>query len=178
MCYDHYPTLNLGLAWEHEWERDYGMNHSANWDAARHGFGYDDVRPGLPEWVTMLINKSDGTSNETYLSTDGGKINVSVGEGQSYLLYNGDTEYIMLSDMVSVADARASATSRSRSGMSYINEHHPDARSLIPPTCSTLLMSRTHLHLAFTTISRLISRCSRLSTHMSSAMNLTTVWNT
>ncbi|MDE6485319.1 MAG: DUF5119 domain-containing protein [Duncaniella sp.] len=133
LCYDHYPTLTLGLAWEHEWERDYGMNHSANWDAARHGFEYDDMRPGRPEWVNMVINKTDGTSNETYLGTDGGKINVSVGEGQSYLLYNGDTEYIMLSDMVSLTDARASATSRSRSGMSYINEHHPDARSTNPP---------------------------------------------
>ena len=133
LCYDHYPTLTLGLAWEHEWERDYGMNHAANWDAALHGFEYDDIRPGRPEWVNMVINKADGTSNETYLSTDGGKINVSVGEGQSYLLYNGDTEYIVLSDMVSMTEARASATSRSRAGMSYINEHHPDARSTNPP---------------------------------------------
>lgn len=133
LCYDHYPSLSLGLAWEHEWERDYGMNHAANWDAAKHGFEYDDIRPESPEWVNMVINKPDGTTNEKFLKPEGGKISVDLGEGQSYLLYNGDTEYIMLSDVASLTDARASASSRSRSGMTYINEHHPDVRSTNPP---------------------------------------------
>ncbi|MDE5608515.1 MAG: DUF5119 domain-containing protein [Muribaculaceae bacterium] len=133
LCYDHYPSLTLGLDWEHEWERDYGMNHSANWDAGLHGFEYDDIRPERPEWVNMVINKPDGTSGERYLTPEGGKINVDLGEGQSYLLYNGDTEYILLHDIASLNDARATATSRSRSGMTYINEHHPDARSTNSP---------------------------------------------
>ncbi|MDE6338709.1 MAG: DUF5119 domain-containing protein [Muribaculaceae bacterium] len=133
LCYDHYPTLSLDLAWEHEWERDYGMNHCANWDSMLHGFEYDDIRPERPEWVNMVINRSDGTTIEKYLQPEGGKINVDLGEGQSYLLYNGDTEYIMLSDIASLTDARAAASSRSRSGMSYINEHHPDVRSTNPP---------------------------------------------
>ncbi|MDE5568696.1 MAG: DUF5119 domain-containing protein [Muribaculaceae bacterium] len=133
LCYDHYPSLSLGLAWEHEWERDYGMNHAANWDAAKHGFEYDDMRPERPEWVNMVITKPDGTTGEKYLKPEGDEFMVDLGEGQSYLLYNGDTEYIMLSDVASLNDARASATSRSRSGLSYINEHHPDVRSTNPP---------------------------------------------
>ncbi|MDE6538122.1 MAG: DUF5119 domain-containing protein [Muribaculaceae bacterium] len=133
LCYDHYPSLTLGLTWEHEWERDYGMNHAANWDATLHGFEYDDIRPERPEWVNMVINKPDGTTGEKYLGPEGGKINVELGGGQSYLLYNGDTEYILLSDMASMSEARATATSRSRSGMVYINEHHPSARSTNPP---------------------------------------------
>lgn len=133
LCYDHFPTLTFNLAWEKEWERDYGMNHAANWDASLHGFMYDDIRPERPEWVNMIITKPDGTITEKFLDPEGGKIDVDLGEGQSYLLYNGDTEYIMLSDIVSLADARATASSRSRSGMSYINEHHPNARSTNPP---------------------------------------------
>lgn len=133
LCYEHFPTLTLGLTWEHEWERDYGMNHAAGWDAELHGFGYDDIRPERPEWVNMVITKPDGTTGEKFLNPDGGKFNVDLGDGHSYLLYNGDTEYILLSDVASLNDARATATSRSRAGMSYINEHHPDARSTNPP---------------------------------------------
>ena len=133
LCYDHYPTLTVGLNWEHEWERDYGMNHAANWDSELHGFEYDDVRPQRPEWVNMIINKPDGTTGEKYLKPEGGKIDVDLGEGYSYLFYNGDTEYIMLRDIASHSDARASASSRSRAGLSYINEHHPDARSTNAP---------------------------------------------
>lgn len=133
LCYDHYPSLTLGLTWEYEWERDYGMNHAANWDAALHGFEYDSLRPKRPEWVNMVINKPDGTSSEKYLKPEGGKFLVETGGGQSYLLYNGDTEYILFSDVASLADARAYASYRSRSGLSYINEHHPSVRSTNPP---------------------------------------------
>ncbi|MDE5552601.1 MAG: DUF5119 domain-containing protein, partial [Muribaculaceae bacterium] len=48
-------------------------------------------------------------------------------------LYNGDTEYILFSDMASLADARATSTTRTRAGMAYITERHPDVRSINPP---------------------------------------------
>lgn len=133
LCYDHYPTLEFNLAWEHEWERDYGMNHASNWDVKLHGFEYDELRPERPEWVNVVVNRADGTSTEKYISPEGGKFNVDLGKGQSYLLYNGDTEYIMLSDVASLTDARASATGRSRAGLTYINEHHPGVKSTNPP---------------------------------------------
>ncbi len=132
LCYDHYPSVSLGLEWEHEWERDYGMNHASNWDEALHGFGYDEIRPERPEWVRLLINKSDGTVGERILSSDGGDVKVDLGEGQSYLLYNGDTEYILLSDMASLTNAQATASSRSRAGLS-LADMHPGARSTNPP---------------------------------------------
>lgn len=133
LCYDHYPTLTLDLEWEYEWERDYGMMHASNWDSEKHGIEYDALRPLRPEWVNMVINKSDGTSNEKYLKPEGDKLDVEIGGGRSYLLYNGDTEYILLSDMATLTEARASASTRTRAGISYINEHHPDARSTNPP---------------------------------------------
>ena len=133
LCYDHYPSLSFGLAWEQEWERDYGMNHAADWDSSLHGFDYEDLRPECPEWVNMVISKPDGTSAEKHMTPQGGKIMVDVDAQQSYLLYNGDTEYIKLSDVASFTDARATATSRSRSGITYINDKYPDVRSTNPP---------------------------------------------
>lgn len=133
LCYNHFPSLGVSLSWEYEWERDYGMNHSANWDAAFHGFGYDDLRPGKPEWVNIIRFCTDGTRYEHYVDNDGEDIMIDEGEGQSLLLYNGDTEYIILSDIASPPAARASATGRSRTSLSYVTEVFPTARTTNPP---------------------------------------------
>lgn len=118
LCYDHFPTLNLKLDWELEWERDYGMTHKANWDKSIHRYEYDHLRPSVPEWVKMVKYYDDGQRAERFFSPDGGKFEVDENEKCSYLFYNGDTEYIILSDVASLTDARATATSRTRSGSS------------------------------------------------------------
>ncbi|MDE6369886.1 MAG: DUF5119 domain-containing protein [Duncaniella sp.] len=133
LCYDHYPKALLTFDWEQEWERDYGMGHKASWDAGRHGFEYDDLRPTPPEWVNMVKYRNNVTDGEHYLTPDGGNVILKEEENYSFLLYNGDTEYIVLSDIASHPDARASATQRSRSSISYIMEHHPGSRSSNPP---------------------------------------------
>ncbi|MDE6498545.1 MAG: DUF5119 domain-containing protein [Muribaculaceae bacterium] len=134
LCYDHYPALELSLSWEHEWERDYGMNHAANWDAELHGFAYNALKPGKPEWVTSLRYTADGNAVQKHMDPDGGKIILEDdNEASSLLLYNGDTEYIVLSDMASLPDARASATLRSRTSLSYVMDRHPGARSTNSP---------------------------------------------
>lgn len=133
LCYHHYPSLDVSLSWEHEWERDYGMNHPVNWDASLHGFGYDALRPGMPEWVNLIHFAADGTRNENYLSNAGDNVMVDYGDGQSLLLYNGDTEYIIFSDIASPPDARASATSRTRTSLTAVTERHPTARTTNPP---------------------------------------------
>lgn len=132
LCYNHFRTAAVSLAYEREWERDYGMAYAANWDKAYYGFDYLSLRPNLPEWV-MLLKYTDGTMSEKLLSTDGGEVIVDGSENQSFLFYNGDTEYIVLSDMASLPDARASATSRSRATIPYIMERHPNTRSTNPP---------------------------------------------
>lgn len=133
LCYNHYPSMAVSLSWEHEWERDYGMNHSANWDASLHGFGYDALRPVKPEWVNIIRFSSDGTRHEHYIGNDGEDIMVDEDEHQSLLFYNGDTEYIILSDMASPPEARASATGRSRTSLTYFSDIHPTARTTNPP---------------------------------------------
>ncbi|MDE6394612.1 MAG: DUF5119 domain-containing protein, partial [Duncaniella sp.] len=133
LCYNHYPSLDVSLSWEHEWERDYGMNHSATWDASLHGFGYEDLRPGKPEWVNLIRFAADGSRHENFLGNDGANVMMDMGEGQSLLLYNGDTEYIILSDIATPPKARASATARTRTSLAAVSERHPDARTTNPP---------------------------------------------
>lgn len=134
ICYDHFPTADISLSWEQEWERDYGMGHSDAWDKDFYGFDYNEIRPNTPEWVIMVRYSEDGEmSTEKYFSPDGGQLVLNTKYNNSYLLYNGDTEYNVISDMVSLPNAKATATGRTRSSISYINELHPDARSMNPP---------------------------------------------
>lgn len=132
LCYNHFRTASVSLTWEREWERDYGTAHASDWDRAIYGFEYQALRPDMPEWVT-LVTYSDEEQSESYLSVDGGNVSVDGKSNRSFLLYNGDTEYIVLSDMASLNDARASTTSRSRSSLSYFASVYPELRSTNPP---------------------------------------------
>lgn len=133
LCFNHFRTAAVALSWEHEWERDYGMAHATNWDAAFHGRQYSDLRPTLPEGVTMITYSSEANPRETFMSNAGQDINLGEPGEHSLLFYNNDTEYIVLSDMASLAEARASTTSRSRSTLAYITSVYPDVRSTNPP---------------------------------------------
>lgn len=133
LCYNHFRSVAVSLSWEHEWERDYGKHHVASWDASLHGRDYDDLRPDKAEWVNLIHFSADGSRYENFLKNHGGDVNVDEGDGQSFLLYNGDTEYIILSDIATPPNARASATGRSRSSLTYVSERHPTARTTNPP---------------------------------------------
>lgn len=133
LCYDHFPRAVVSFDWEREWERDYGMSHPANWDANYYGFEYDILRPGTPEWINLVKYRDGLPDGERFFSPSGGDIMFTEEGEHSFLFYNGDTEYIVLSDIASLPDARASATLRSRSSISYIMERHPDTRSANPP---------------------------------------------
>ncbi len=135
LCYDHFPAIDLKFAWEQEWERDYGHNHVSTWDALYHGYEYDDLRPTIPEWVNVIRYFEDGAPLEKYLSPEGLKFEVEEERECSMLLYNGDTEYIVLSDVASLTKARAAASSRSRAGSSLeaIYSVHEGARTTNPP---------------------------------------------
>lgn len=134
LCYNHFPSLDISLSWEHEWERDYGMSHAANWDPSFYGFEYESLRPGKPEWVNFIRFSADGSHSETYLSEDKGKLTIDQEEGQSLLLYNGDTEYIVIEDIASLSDARATPTTRTRGGsISYVMAQHPGLSTTNPP---------------------------------------------
>ena len=133
LCYDHYPRAAVSFQWEQEWERDYGMGHPAAWNAGYFGFDYNELRPSIPEWINLVKYRDNLPDGEHYLKPEGGDV-VLMEEGErSFLFYNGDTEYIVLSDIASLNDARASASPRSRTSIGYILERHPDTRSANPP---------------------------------------------
>lgn len=121
LCYDHFPAIDLRFLWEQEWERDYGMNHIGSWDPEKHRYAYDELRPLVPEWVKMVKYYDDGRMVEQFFTPEGQRFEVPSDDQCSILFYNGDTEYIVLSDVASLQDARATATSRTRSGASLKN---------------------------------------------------------
>ena len=134
ICYNHFPVADVTLSWEQEWERDYGMGYAAAWDKDFYGFDYDYLKPERPEWVNLIRYTGTGeVSSEKYFSPSGGQLMLDPHNDKSLLLYNGDTEYIVLSDIASLPDARATATTRTRASISYIIERHPGVRSMNPP---------------------------------------------
>lgn len=135
LCYNHFPVADIALSWEQEWERDYGMSHSSVWDKDFYGFGYDDLRPDLPEWVALVRYSKDGEiTNEKYFPAKGGELMINTETDKAFLLYNGDTQFIFFSDLASLSEARASANTRTRAGsISYIMEKHPGVRTVAPP---------------------------------------------
>ncbi|MDE7414687.1 MAG: DUF5119 domain-containing protein [Muribaculaceae bacterium] len=134
ICYNHFPVADISLSWEQEWERDYGLSYSLAWDKTYYGFDYNEIRPETPEWVSLIRYSEDGSvSNEKYFSPKGGQLILNSETDKSFLFYNGDTEYIVLSDLASMNQARATATTRTRASISYIMERHPGVRSMNPP---------------------------------------------
>lgn len=135
ICYDHFPTMDVDFSWELEWERDYGMHHHANWDPAQQGFDYEELRPSQPEWVKMVRYFDDGRIMERFFTPEGDKFEVDKDEESSILFYNGDTEYIILSDAASLHDVRASATTRTRAGtaLQAMQEMYQSSRTTNPP---------------------------------------------
>ena len=134
LCFNHFRTAAGALEGEYEWERDYGAGHAAGWDADFHGFGYDALRPERPEGVTLLTYALGGTEPSTsFLPVEGADVNLGEGGEHSLLFFNNDTEYIVISDIASLPEARATTTSRSRSSLGLIKEKHPDERTINPP---------------------------------------------
>lgn len=128
LCYDHYRSIAVNLDWELEWERDYGAHNSEGWDSGINGY-YDDLRPSVPEGVTML--RYSANTHEPARMFFGNKGGESVVDEGTFglLFYNNDTEYIVLSDEASLASARATTTGRSRASLA---DMHPGERTISP----------------------------------------------
>lgn len=133
LCYNHYPSAGITLDWEREWERDYGSGHVSTWDATEMGLEYSQLRPGVPEWVNLVKYGISDVPGQDFLQSSGGDIVLDEGGGQSFLFYNGDTEYIVLHDIASLSQIRATPTSRTRASISYIMARHPGLSTTNPP---------------------------------------------
>ncbi len=145
LCYNHeehsygYRT-QVTVSWEQEWELDYGKNWSEQWDATASGTTYDELRPGIPAGLAVVVythEEEDQTDpratmeNEYHLSPGGGKIYTN-GKDCSLLFYNDDTRYIVFSDMASLLSASASTRTRTRSSYS-MDAAHAGEHTVSPP---------------------------------------------
>ncbi|MCM1440813.1 MAG: DUF5119 domain-containing protein [Roseburia sp.] len=120
LCYDHEGLTDIAFGWEKEWERDYGCNHAASWDAEFHGLGYDDLRPDVASSVTMIAYPAAGESYNLFLSAEGAKV-PALATG-SLLFYNDDTECVVIDETASIPNAIATTTGRSRSSLQPLHK--------------------------------------------------------
>lgn len=134
LCFDHdshAPRFATNVTIEHslEWEQPYEnrTDWALNWPGLGLAFGYDDLRPAIPEGIRMKAFNVGGTRIETNLSPAGQEIYLPPGEN-SLLFYNNDTEYIVFNDMGSYEEASATTRSRYRSSYSG-NPYYAPARS-------------------------------------------------
>ncbi|MDE6652535.1 MAG: DUF5119 domain-containing protein [Paramuribaculum sp.] len=129
LCYDHFRNTAIELSYEQVWERDYGMNHSQNWDSDTHG-EYNSYCPGLPETISMhAYSQESGESSLFFLDHKGGIAGLRSGKCD-ILLYNNDTEYVVVDDNATVAEMTATTTTRSRSTLTPL---HSGERTVSPP---------------------------------------------
>lgn len=120
ICYDHDEhsfsvKLYAVTLWEQEWERPYDYDWKENWP---YGLDrtYDDLRPEIPEGITAKVYGDDNYRTEAFYDTEGGKLPLKEGNN-SILMYNNDTEYIILNGFG--ASKTATATTRTLSRASY-----------------------------------------------------------
>lgn len=130
LCYDHYRRSAITLDYEREWERDYGEGLLGGWNAEDCGSSYDELRPGLPESVSMVVYpENDSLPSLYFLGRDGGE--ADLGAGQSDILfYNNDTEYVVIEESASLPQVSATTTTRSRSTLEPM---HAGERTVSPP---------------------------------------------
>lgn len=120
LCYNHEEhafavKVYAVTSWEQEWERPYDYDWQKNWP---YGLDrtYDDLRPEIPEGITAKVYGDDNYRTEAFYDAEGGKLPLKEGNN-SILMYNNDTEYIILDGFS--ASNTATATTRTLSRASY-----------------------------------------------------------
>lgn len=111
-------VTDIAITYEPAWELPY-ENHTdwkGQWDGLAMGFGYDALRPSLPEGIRMKAYNVNGNHIETNMPASGEDTYITPGENV-LLFYNNDTEFIVFNDMDSYSDA--SVTTRNRYRSSY-----------------------------------------------------------
>lgn len=133
LCFDHdthSPSVKVSVLpqWEQEWERAYDYDWKTNWNSAW-GYGYDELRPGISSGIRATVYREGENPSENNLPAEGGMLPLREGEA-AVLFYNNDTEYIVFSDLGTVASAKATTRTLSRGGF---KEMHAGERTVDQP---------------------------------------------
>lgn len=120
LCFNH-PEHALRYAsyveatYERVWEVPYGerTDWTGAWSSLGLGFGYDALRPTLPEGLRVSAYDAAGKHAVMNLQPEGEEIQLTPGEN-ALLFYNNDTHYIVFTGMDGYATANASTRTRTR----------------------------------------------------------------
>lgn len=124
LCYNHDEhgsavKVVAEADWELEWERQYGFDWKSGWNS-NWEIGYDALRPKSAAGI-KVINYIGDAYRESNISSAGGRIYPELGKS-SLLFYNNDTEYIVFSDMNTVASATATTRTVTRGGFTSMHK--------------------------------------------------------
>ncbi|WP_302027080.1 DUF5119 domain-containing protein [Bacteroides caecimuris] len=112
LCYNHFGAADISFEW------------------------YADDHPGAPspEGITVLVYDESGRPTEVFLSPSGGSVNFGEGGAHSMLLYNNDTESVIISgESHGPLEVCATSTPGRRGVPAEFKELHPDEPVLSPP---------------------------------------------
>ncbi len=89
-----------GVNWQHQWPLGFD-------------FTYESLNPGLPKGLRASVYNENGANSIENMPTHGGTLPLASGKND-ILFYNNDTEYIVFSDMGTLASAVATTRTRTR----------------------------------------------------------------
>ena len=120
LCFNHSEhalryASHVEATYERVWEVPYGerTDWAAAWSSLGLGFGYDALRPTLPEGLRVSAYDAAGKHAVMNLQPEGEEIQLTTGEN-ALLFYNNDTHYIVFTGMDGYATANASTRTRTR----------------------------------------------------------------
>ncbi len=115
LCYNHFGAADIDFKW------------SVNQDPS-------DTESPAPSGVTALVYDASGQPTEMFVSPDGGNVNFGENGMQSLLLYNNDTESVLIAgESEGPQSVYATSTAGSRMAPEGIRKLHPDEAVLNPP---------------------------------------------
>ncbi len=132
LCFDHdshAPTSDVRIEVQYEKEWQYTFADATDWVnypfQQSFGMAYDELRPGIPEGLRVMISNTDGTITMMNIAPEREVVKMIPGN-HSLLFYNNDTEYIEFDELQSISRARA--TTRTRTRASYLGNPYMETK--------------------------------------------------
>lgn len=128
LCYNHWEhaasvKADIDAGYERKWETDNASAWEQNWDSELFNCEYEDLRPGIPGGLRIVVYRGGGYE-ERNIEAEGGLVRLYEGE-HSLLFYNNDTEYLVFDNLGSSATAMATTRTRTRFSLNDADSKTP-----------------------------------------------------
>lgn len=120
LCFDHDAhagnLVDFDVFYNRQWQISLPgtVDWREVWNSFDFGMPYSSLYPEVPSGLRVLVYDDESFVSQYNIASDGGDVNITE-EGNSVLLFNNDTEYIIYSGLDSISDAMASTRSVQRS---------------------------------------------------------------